>query len=156
MDVIDKFYTYERGNMVHSFLSNFYVSPSLHVERLSTMLARTGEHAYQACKALTISEQEYILRAPTPGQSKARGREISLRPDWEAIKFDVMYEVLSAKFNAASGPLLARMLLDTGDALLIEGNTWGDTTWGKCDGVGRNWLGLLLMARRSELRAEIG
>lgn len=43
-------------------------------------------------------------------------------------------------------------LLETGDAMLIEGNTWGDTFWGVCNGQGLNVLGNLLMEIRQELR----
>jgi predicted NAD-dependent protein-ADP-ribosyltransferase YbiA (DUF1768 family) len=44
------------------------------------------------------------------------------------------------------------MLLETKDATLIEGNTWGDQYWGVCAGVGENHLGKLLMQIRSELQ----
>lgn len=46
-------------------------------------------------------------------------------------------------------------LLDTGDVELIEGNTWDDTFWGVCNGVGTNWLGRLLMEIRSNLRLDL-
>ncbi len=48
--------------------------------------------------------------------------------------------------------ILSEMLEATGDAELIEGNHWGDTFWGVCNGVGQNNLGKLLMAIRSENR----
>ena len=35
---------------------------------------------------------------------------------------------------------------------LIEGNTWNDTYWGVCNGVGKNTLGQLLMKIREEIR----
>jgi predicted NAD-dependent protein-ADP-ribosyltransferase YbiA (DUF1768 family) len=34
---------------------------------------------------------------------------------------------------------------------LIEGNWWGDTYWGVCNGVGENHLGKLLMKIRDYL-----
>ena len=43
-------------------------------------------------------------------------------------------------------------LLDTGDAILIEGNDWGDRYWGVCDGVGQNKLGLILMGLRKKMK----
>ena len=43
------------------------------------------------------------------------------------------------------------MLIQTGDSVLIEGNTWGDRVWGVCNGVGENRLGRILMKIRSEL-----
>lgn len=47
---------------------------------------------------------------------------------------------------------LSMKLLATGDQPIIEGNTWGDTFWGVCKGVGYNNLGKLIMERRAELR----
>lgn len=54
-------------------------------------------------------------------------------------------------------PDLAEKLLSTGDAYLIEGNTWRDRTWGmtqNMDGTwtGRNLLGQILMAEREKMR----
>ena len=71
------------------------------------------------------------------------------RDNWSRIKNDVMLKLLRRKF--VSGSHYATLLLDTGGAELIEGNTWGDTYWGVCDGVGENHLGKLLMLVRDEL-----
>lgn len=43
------------------------------------------------------------------------------------------------------------MLINTGDAELIEGNSWGDTFWGECNGIGENNLGKILMKIRKEI-----
>lgn len=61
-----------------------------------------------------------------------------------------MYTVCLAKFTQK--PELEAMLLATGDKVLVEGNTWGDTEWGVCDGVGKNLLGKILMRIRGELQ----
>jgi predicted NAD-dependent protein-ADP-ribosyltransferase YbiA (DUF1768 family) len=60
---------------------------------------------------------------------------------------------LALKF---SDPVLREMLLDTGDAILEEGNMWNDTFWGidLNTGKGQNHLGRLLMERRAELNNE--
>jgi hypothetical protein len=50
-------------------------------------------------------------------------------------------------------PQLARELVGTGDAELVEGNTWGDEFWGVCNGRGSNQLGRLLMEVRALLRS---
>ena len=63
---------------------------------------------------------------------------------------EVMRGLLARKF--APGTELAARLLATGDAQLVEGNTWGDRFWGVCRGQGRNQLGQLLMERRDQLR----
>lgn len=59
-----------------------------------------------------------------------------------------MWEILRAKFK--QHPELAAMLIATGDAELVEGNTWGDTFWGRdlATGHGENHLGRLLMELR--------
>ena len=55
---------------------------------------------------------------------------------------------------------LREKLLATGDAELIEGNTWRDMTWGavwnkdKGRWVGKNNLGRILMKVRDELKSQ--
>jgi ribA/ribD-fused uncharacterized protein len=85
------------------------------------------------------------------------GRTVTLRSDWEEVKLGIMSLGLSLKFK---DPELKRMLLETGDAELIEGTTWHDRIWGictcnECGGKGKNQLGNLLMTRRAILRGEI-
>lgn len=133
----------------HRFLSNFYSSPlELEGRRWPTV-----EHAYQAAKTTDRTAQEQIRTAATPGRAKRLGQQVTLRPNWDERRLVVMRRLVAAKF--AVGSDLAGRLLATGDAELIEGNTWGDTFWGQVvrDGrpVGHNHLGRLLMARRSEL-----
>ena len=36
---------------------------------------------------------------------------------------------------------------------LVEDNAWGDTFWGRCNGIGKNHLGKILMVIREELRS---
>lgn len=112
----------------------------------------TAEHLYQASKTLRHADIERIHAAATPGQAKRLGRFVELRSDWERAKLDVMRSVLRAKF-AKGTPELA-YLLATGDHQLVECNTWGDTFWGVYRGMGRNWLGFLLMGVRAERRDE--
>ena len=143
--VIGKF-QYDDGS--HCPLSNFYPSPFT-AEGLEWP---TVEHYYQAMKTIDGTERVRISELPTPGQSKRAGRRVSLRTDWEQIKLAVMRDALERKFDRTDSSL-GKYLLDTGDALLVEGNTWNDVFWGVCRGQGDNWLGHLLMARRAELRA---
>jgi ribA/ribD-fused uncharacterized protein len=136
------------------FLSNF--SPA--AVRLTDlpgneMVFPTVEHAYQAAKTLAIQERSAILQAETPAEAKQLGRQSTIRADWEQIKLGLMRDLLYQKFAHAD---LARCLLDTGDALLIEGNTWDDRFWGAIwEGdkwVGANHLGRLLMEVRASLK----
>lgn len=124
----------------YRFLSNFYADPHG---------GPTVEHYFQAAKTLNPDEIEAILRARTPGQAKSMGRKATLRPDWDDIKDGVMLELLRDKFYIKH---MRSKLLATGDAELIEGNTWGDTYWGVCNGRGQNKLGKLLMQVRDELK----
>ena len=72
-----------------------------------------------------------------------------MRSDWDHVKIAIMKEAVRLKFEY---PTLRGMLLDTGDAELVEGNTWGDRFWGVCDGEGDNHLGKILMHTREMLR----
>jgi ribA/ribD-fused uncharacterized protein len=97
---------------------------------------------------LDAETKESIRVAPTAAIAKKLGQSCKLIGDWEDLKIVIMRELLFLKFAL---PSLRASLLETGDADLIEGNTWGDTFWGVCRGRGQNWLGKLLM----EVRAEI-
>lgn len=47
--------------------------------------------------------------------------------------------------------------MNTGDRLLVEGNTWGDTYWGDTGSTdSENMLGTLLMQRRAWLLENAG
>ncbi len=65
------------------------------------------------------------------------------------MKVDVMFGLIQQKF---SNPTLRTMLLDTGEAELVEVNNWGDTFWGVFQSYGENNLGKLLMKVRAEIR----
>ena len=113
------------------------------------ILYPTSEHAFQAMKSLDEEERQEIALLPTPGKAKRAGKKLTLRADWEEVKEEVMHAILVCKF---SKPELKEKLLDTCDAVLVEGNSWGDREWGVCDGVGKNKLGKILMLVREKLR----
>ena len=72
------------------------------------------------------------------------------RSDWEAVKLDVMYKALLAKFSQNNG--LKELLKGTGERKLIE-HSFYDSFWGDGgDNTGQNYLGKLLMQLRGELR----
>lgn len=124
----------------YSFLSNFF-----HTE------FGTVEHHYQAAKTLDKEWRDRILNASTPGRAKRLGRQAPLRPDWDSIKLQTMEDLITWKFF--TNPELAKKLLATGNEELVEENWWGDTFWGRCNGVGENNLGKILMKVRDELKA---
>lgn len=129
----------------YAFLSNFHpVDVSLDGEIYPSV-----EHAYQAAKTRDVLERQRIREAPKPGKAKRLGQKVSLRADWETVRVAVMRDLLWQKY--ALHPDLAELLLSTGDAELIEGNRWGDTFWGVCNGEGENTLGEILMETRRRL-----
>lgn len=139
----------------YEFLSNFHAG-SVTYEGVAYP---TAEHAFQAAKTTNPVERRQVAAAPTPSAAKRLGRHLELRYGWDEMKLHVMREVLAAKF---ADPELARRLLATGDANLVEGNTWHDNVWGSCTcdrpgcrGAGRNLLGLELVRLRVRLRAGI-
>jgi ribA/ribD-fused uncharacterized protein len=133
----------------YRFLSNFYPSPFW----WGGILWFHAEGAYQAAKSCDPDVVTQIALLENPADAKRAGKHIILRRDWETIKYDVMYDVVTAKFE--QNPALMRRLLATYPAHLEEGNTWRDTTWGVCpvgSGIGKNWLGQILMDIRDEHR----
>jgi ribA/ribD-fused uncharacterized protein len=136
----------------YRFLSNFWPCCIVWDE----LVYPTLEHAYAASKTDELSVKQMISSCPTPGDAKEYLYNHSIKPStsWTIErKSGVMEKLLFIKFGGRD-PLLTRALVETGDAELIEGNTWGDTFWGVCDGEGENNLGKLLMKVRTKLFEE--
>jgi len=131
----------------YRFLSNFWPT-KITVDGVDYP---SVEHAFQALKTHDQSQRLAISRLATPGRAKRHGRRVPLRAGWDAMRINVMHGLLRQKFSI---PVLRAGLLDTGEAELIEGNHWGDTFWGVCNGIGENNLGKLLMEVREEIRKE--
>lgn len=131
----------------YRWLSNFWLVDILYEGRVYASV----EHAYQAAKTDNPLARQAIAAQPTPGAAKRAGQLFPLRKDWDDVKLKAMENLLRIKF---ADPGLRRKLLDTNDELLVEGNVWGDTFWGICDGTGENHLGKLLMKIREELKRE--
>ena len=131
----------------YAFLSNFWEVPVTY----KGLTYGSNEAAFQAQKCMT-DEEKTTFTLLRPSDSKKKGRRVQLRPDWEAVKVGIMEEIVRAKFTQNED--LKQMLLDTGDAVLEEGNTWHDICWGvdAKTGEGQNHLGRILMKVREELR----
>ncbi len=127
----------------YDFLSNFYIEPD----------GSCVEKEFQASKTTVREEQLAIFNAPTPGAAKRLGRHCTLRKDWEEVKLRLMWDFVAAKFQ--DFPRLASKLRLSDPMELVEGNNWGDTYWGVCRGVGRNYLGKILMDIREQLISEL-
>ena len=128
------------------FLSNFFPCVIIGEDEI---IYPSVEHYFQAQKTNDLKKRQKIAKAKTPGKAKRMGRRVDLRPDWENVKDKVMLFAVRQKFK---DPVLATLLLNTGDEELIEGNYWGDTYWGvDIDKGGENHLGKILMQVRIEL-----
>ncbi len=143
------FFTSPRDEPYGCF-SNF----SRHGFRLDGKQWPTSEHYFQAQKFAGTPHLGDVLRAPSPAKAAAIGRDRGrpLRSDWEQVKDDVMRRAVLAKFQQNDD--IRAVLLDTGDAELVE-NAPNDDYWGcGADGSGQNRLGQILMDVRATLREE--
>ena len=139
-----------RFNGEYLFLSNFYEGKIFEYKEMK--FANT-EAAFHSQKDLSRQKEFEIMR---PAQSKRLGRNVNLRPDWEEVKEQVMYDVCYAKFT--QDPDLKAKLLATGNQELVEGNYHNDKCWGMAYSqkekrwIGDNKLGKILMKLREELK----
>lgn len=131
----------------YRWLSNFHLA---NVE-FEGLIYTSSEAAYQAAKTLDLEKRKEFTNV-TPADSKAMGRTVVLRSDWEQVKDSIMYRILVSKFTRH--PYLMANLLDTKTAYLEETNYWNDTYWGVCKGIGKNKLGHLLMKIRDDQSHE--
>ena len=148
MTVINDF----RGE--YGFLSNFYSSPF----EYKGLVYPNSEAAFQAQKCATEEAKIKYTQAKNPLTVKRMGKkEPGLPANWDEIAYDIMLDILRAKF---ADPALREKLLATGDAYLEEGNHWHDNRWGRCtcerckNKEAKNWLGKILMTIRDEIKEE--
>jgi len=140
----------------HKFLSNFYSPCPVTYEG---MTFPSTEHAYQAAKFTDKKLRVQLLKENKPVDVKRLARKLeregNRRDDWNDIKIDVMEGLVMQKFTRYND--LKTSLINTGNARLVEGNTWHDNIWGvcscpKCVGItGQNHLGKVLMRVRKEV-----
>lgn len=131
----------------NAFLSNFYpVSITF-----NGLIFPSVENAFQAAKCRNIEDMEQFAHL-SPGQAKRVGRKVQIINNWDCMRIDIMTQLVTQKFT--KNPELKAKLLNTGDAMLIEGNTWHDYFWGICNGHGENHLGCILMKVRDNLKEQ--
>lgn len=137
----------------YSFLSNFHMADFM----WRNVRFPTAEHAFAYAKGFCATSPEdcdghfaAVLKATTPNTAKKLGRGLAINvEEWDKIKVQYMREIVHAKFNHnESDEDLVGKLINTGAMMLVEGNTWGDTFWGRCGGKGFNTLGVILMEER--------
>lgn len=162
MDRIDQF-DEKHGT---SYLSNLY---PVDVE-YKGLVYQTSEAAFQAQK-VDDPDKIKFTNLSTEGKDKVTWKTLGEtakrlggkngvkqlteeeRAKWNLVKDEIMEEVVRAKFT--QHPDLARKLVDTGDAELIEGRNFRpDYYWGMklSTGEGQNRLGKILMKIRDELK----
>jgi ribA/ribD-fused uncharacterized protein len=154
---------FKRDREQFGFLSNFYEAAI----ELDGETWRSTEFYYQAQKSFSSEYRDAIRNANSPGHAKRlasdprrskkarkgswfKGRLEQMRADWNDVRTSVMEHALAAKFG--QNPHLRQLLLETGDAEIVEDSAYDDY-WGVGpNGEGRNQLGHLLMQLRAELR----
>ena len=136
------------------FLSNFYEAPVTY----GGITYQNNEAAFQAQKVapkkgeIPFADPRLEFADLSPSEAKKKGRRVILRKDWEQVKYGIMKAIVYAKFSQNED--LKEKLLETSDAYLEEGNTWGDRVWGTVNGEGKNLLGHILMDIRDALYCE--
>ncbi len=144
MSIINSF----RGEF--RFLSNFYQCPF----EFEGLTYPNAEAAYQAQKCSIEEDKVKYTLIKNPVRAKQMGKREQLPENWNTISYDIMNNILHAKFAV---PELAEMLRSTGDAYIEEGNHWHDNIWGHCTcekcsaKEGQNRPGKILMSIRAEL-----
>lgn len=118
----------------------------------------TSEHYFQGQKfsyagSPPAAHEQFMkiltTKSPTIAARLGRSRKAPIRPDWEAVKDDVMRKAVRAKVMQHAD--VRETLLGTGTASIVE-HTANDRYWGDGgDGSGRNMLGRILMEVRDEL-----
>ena len=131
--------------------SNF----SPHPIKLKGKVWPTTEHYFQAQKFSGTIYEENVRLLASPMEAKVAGnnRELPIRADWESVKNDIMREAVYAKFSQYEE--LKIILLNTGEAQLVE-RTNHDSYWG--DGInrkGKNMLGIILVETRTKLKNSL-
>jgi ribA/ribD-fused uncharacterized protein len=111
----------------------------------------SSEHYYQAQKFTDAELQARVRAAPKPIAAKkmAEKHRNKIRPDWDAVKDDVMYRVVRCKFETHDE--LRELLRASGDEEIVEAAPT-DYYWGiGRDGTGQNKLGRIIERIRGEL-----
>jgi ribA/ribD-fused uncharacterized protein len=150
-----------RDREAFGFLSHFHPASI----ELDGEIWPTVEHYYQAQKSSSRPYRQAIREAVSPGQAKRlaaypgttnRQRKDSWllengklpRPDWDAVKLDIMRSADWAKYS--QNPV-RDLLTATGDAELVEDSP-SEGFWGiGPDGLGQNWAGRVLTEVRIRL-----
>lgn len=119
----------------------------------------TAEHAYQYGKARKPEVRDWLMAAPSPSLLAMAAHGLyswDVVPGWSELKIPRMRAVLWSKFGQHAD--LRATLMSTVGVDLVESAAVGSDTnrfWGRVNGKGKNWLGVLLMGVREDFRTGI-
>lgn len=134
----------------YGFLSNF--SPYQLDEYMEDegIQYPSNEHFYQAQKFTDKNTKLRIASHPAKGLKAFCRKQEGFSLNWDNEKDEVMVRGLIYKFTLSR---YRKLLLDTGDAEIEEGNSWGDSYWGiDSKKGGLNKLGKFLVELREGLK----
>jgi ribA/ribD-fused uncharacterized protein len=136
----------------HGHMSNFY-PVWIKVDGYGDF--KTSEHLYQALKYTHNTEYFKTIQMAENAWSAAKLGRVSeppLRPDWDNVKLDAMRFTVAQKYLQNED--IQKLLLDTGDAIIVEYAPHKDYFWGWYRGQGENWLGIILQEVREMFKNE--
>ena len=138
-DVIDRF----KGE--YAFLENRFTCRFV----WEGVIYNTAEAAFLSSKFKETSDRKVIASCSIDKAAVKAKAQIPY-PGWEDAWLDIMESILLAKFE--QNPTLMKKLADTGNRVLINGNSKKETFWGidLYSWTGENNLGKILMSIRDK------
>lgn len=133
-DVINSF----KGE--YAFLSNRFTSRF----EWRGLVYTSAEAAFQSSKCDNEVEQK-VYASCSADKAALKGKDLIPYPGWEEARLYIMESILKAKFE--QNPCLMKKLKDTGNCVLINGNSKQETYWGVdlYSWIGENHLGIIIM-----------
>ena len=138
------FYGHTNGS--YYYFSNFYPSEFT----FDGIKFNCSEQAYVYFKSSDKEFRRKLLRESDPFKIKKMGRNCKLDPKWDAKKYNIMCDILLAKFS--QNEKLKQVLLSTGDLPIHE--DCKDPWWGGGPNFpgGRDLLGKALINVRKKIK----
>jgi len=116
---------------------------------------QSSEHIYQMLKSLDPRWKQIIQEIEDPHKTKTAakkelsssgdlfGSKIVIDKDFHEKKIEYMFLIVFLKFLQNKD--IRKKLVETREEHLEERNDWRDVFWGTYNGVGKNYLGRILM-----------
>ena len=136
------------GNL--AYLSNMYPCMITITRQGIEYSTPCAESLYQAAKASDTNDFARIVVLEGYAAKQA-GKRVHMRTTFNG--FTTMLHTVYAKFS--QNPALAARLIIEPKTNLVEHNTWNDTYWGVCNGIGKNNLGRILSNVQDYLKGDI-